>query len=212
MPPNSCAVPGRNPGHVDEGHQRDIEAVAKAHETGRFDRRVDIQASGQHRGLVGDDSDRISAHARESNQHVLGVVFLDFEEMPVIDHPQDDLAHVVGLVGILGNDRVQRLVAAVGVILGRLKGRVLEIVRRHVGEHLAHRDQGALIVGHIEMADSGAGRMGIGAAQFLHRHFLMSRGLDDVGSGDEHVGAVLHHHDEVGHRRANRPRRRRRAP
>src|SRR5450631_2956158 len=39
------------------------------------------------------------------------------------------------------------------------------------------------------------------APEILGGHFLVGNGLHDVGAGDEHVGTVLHHADEVGHRR-----------
>ena len=39
--------------------------------------------------------------------------------------------------------------------------------------------------------------MGRGAAQFLEAHLLAGDRLDDLGPGDEHVGAALDHADEV---------------
>ena len=39
------------------------------------------------------------------------------------------------------------------------------------------------------------------AAELLLSDDLVGDGLHHVGPGDEHVGAVLHHEDEVGHRR-----------
>ncbi len=39
------------------------------------------------------------------------------------------------------------------------------------------------------------------AAEFLGRDHLVGHGLHHVGAGDEHVARVLHHEDEVGHRR-----------
>jgi hypothetical protein len=43
--------------------------------------------------------------------------------------------------------------------------------------------------------------MGGRAAQFLGRDDLVGHGLHHVRAGDEHVARVLHHEDEVGHRR-----------
>ena len=40
-----------------------------------------------------------------------------------------------------------------------------------------------------------------GAAEFFGGHDLVGDGLHHVGAGDEHVARVLHHEDEVGHRR-----------
>jgi hypothetical protein len=46
---------GQEAGHVDERHQRDVEAVAEPHEARGLDRRVDVEAAGEVLGLVGDD-------------------------------------------------------------------------------------------------------------------------------------------------------------
>jgi hypothetical protein len=40
-----------------------------------------------------------------------------------------------------------------------------------------------------------------GSAEILLAHLLVRHGLDHVGTRDEHVGAALHHEDEVGDRR-----------
>ena len=43
--------------------------------------------------------------------------------------------------------------------------------------------------------------MGLGAAQFLGRHDLVGDGLHHVRAGDEHVGRIADHEDEIGHGR-----------
>src|SRR5208337_3437321 len=43
--------------------------------------------------------------------------------------------------------------------------------------------------------------MRIGAAELLHRYFLMRGRPDHVGTGEEHVRRIAHHHDEVRYRR-----------
>ena len=40
--------------------------------------------------------------------------------------------------------------------------------------------------------------MGHGAAQLLCGDVLAGDGFDDLGTGDEHVGGLIHHEDEVG--------------
>ena len=38
----------------------------------------------------------------------------------------------------------------------------------------------------------------VGAAELVFGDFLVRDGLDDVGAGDEHVGGLVHHEDEIG--------------
>ena len=50
------------------------------------------------------------------------------------------------------------------------------------------------------MGVAGLGVVGPGAAELLHRDVLTGDGLDDVGTGDEHVGRAVDHDREVGDR------------
>ncbi len=81
---------------VDEDDDRDVEAVAEAHEARRFDRRRDIERAGQVQRLVGDDTHRPPRQPRQANDDVLGVIGVHFQEVGAIDDAVDHLAHVVG--------------------------------------------------------------------------------------------------------------------
>jgi hypothetical protein len=114
-------------GHVDEGDDRDVEAVAEAHEARGLDRGLDVEAAGQHHRLVGDDADRPAVHAGEADDDVLGEVRLDFEEIALVHDLQDQFLHVVGLVGIVGISVSSEVhpVAGSGVGRRRLVSRLL---------------------------------------------------------------------------------------
>ncbi len=49
-----------------------------------------------------------------------------------------------------------------------------------------------------EVGDAGLGVVGHGSAELVFGDLFVGDGLDDVGAGDEHVGRVLDHEDEVG--------------
>ena len=85
IPPHSCAVPGRKPGHVDERDERDVERVAGAHEPRRLDRGVDVEHARERGRLVADDADAMAAEPREAADDVLRVARLDLEEVAVVD-------------------------------------------------------------------------------------------------------------------------------
>jgi hypothetical protein len=67
-------------------------------------------------------------------------------------------------------------------------------------EEIAGGEQSLDVVFERDVGDARFGRVGDGAAQFLLRHHLVGDGLHHVRAGDEHVGRILHHEDEVGHR------------
>ena len=56
--------------HVDEGDERDVEAVAEADEAGRLIGRVDVQAAGQEFRLVGNDADGLAVEAGEASNDI----------------------------------------------------------------------------------------------------------------------------------------------
>ena len=49
-----------------------------------------------------------------------------------------------------------------------------------------------------EVGDAGLGVVGHGAAELVFGDLFVGDGLDDVGAGDEHVGGLVDHEDEVG--------------
>ena len=59
------ADPRHEPGHVDEGQQRDVEAVARPDESRCLGRRIDVERAGEDRGLLRDDTDAATAEPSE---------------------------------------------------------------------------------------------------------------------------------------------------
>src|SRR5213076_3067007 len=96
--------------HVHEGHERDVEAVAEAHEPGGFVRRVDVQHAGQHDGLLGHDAHRLPPQAGEADHDVPREMLLDLQELAVIHHFGYDLLHVVPPGGHVRHDGVEVVV------------------------------------------------------------------------------------------------------
>ena len=75
-------------------------------------------------GWLADDADRVAVQAREADDDVLGPVLVDLEELAVVDDEPDHVAHVVGLVRAVGDDRVELLVHALGSSVGMTRGGV----------------------------------------------------------------------------------------
>src|SRR5206468_8723814 len=89
VPDNSAELLGRagqKAGHILEGEKGDVESVAEAHEAGALHRRIDVEAAGQVRRLIGHYSDRSAIHAGEADHDVPGEVLVRFEELAVLDH------------------------------------------------------------------------------------------------------------------------------
>jgi hypothetical protein len=95
---------------------------------------------------------------------------------------------------------VERRVLAVDGIRRVPPRRIVDVVRRHVREQLADETQARAIVRHGEMRDAARRVVRHRAAELVLGHLLVRDGLDDVGTGHEHVARVLDHDVEVGDR------------
>ena len=189
------------PGTSTKRQQRDVEAVAGPHESRGLRRRVDVQRAGEDRGLLSDDADAAAAQSRESRDDVLRPARLDLEEVTVVDDPLDDAVHVVRLGRIVGDDRIERDVAAVGWVARLGAWGIAEVVLRQEAQDAACRDEGlGLIVGG-KMGDTADRRVRGRPAQPLGIDFLVGDRLHDIRPGDEHVARALDHDREVGDRR-----------
>ena len=160
-----------------------------------------VQHARQHHRLVGDDADRAALHAREAGDDVAGVRVLDLEEVGLVDDLGDQLLDVVGLVGVVRDQRVERGLGPVGAVAGRQLRHARLVVRRQEIEQPAHLQQRLDVVLVGTVGDRGLGGVHAGAAQLLGGDGLIGHRLHHVGAGDEHVARVLHHEDEVGHGR-----------
>ena len=93
------------------------------------------------------------------------------------------------------------VVHALGIV-GRLEPRrLLEVVERQEAHQVAHVLEALLLALGGEVGDARLGVVGHRAAELLEGRLLAGDGLDHVGARDEHVRGLLHHEDEVGHRR-----------
>ena len=132
---------------------------------------------------------------------VLRVVGLDLEEVGLVHDLQDQFLHVVRLVRVGRDQRIEREIVTIGWIGGHPDRRLFAVGQRQEIDEAPGLEQRFHVVLERQIGDAGLRGMGDGAAQFLGGDDLMGDGLDHVGTGHEHVGAVLHHEDEVGHGR-----------
>ena len=191
---------GQKPGHIDESQDGDRESVAEPDEAARLAARSDIEAACKHHGLVGDDAHRMAAQADEAGNDVPGEAFLDLAEVALVGDLPDRLPHIVGDVGVGGNERVEGHrypVDGIPVLQDRWRLAVRE--RKEVEEppHFVERFHVVGVGAVGNRADFG---MGLGAPELLGGHHFVGHGLHHIGAGHEHVGGAADHEDEVGHR------------
>ena len=179
-----------------------LKASQKRTKRAPLTRGVDVENAGEKRRLIGDDADGAAVQARKADDEIFREVLVDFEEVAVVDDGVNGVLDVVGLLGIVGDQRVERRVAAIGGI-GCWRG-AADLPRLFEGRKLISSRIMAQAIGVVagdEVSHAAGGVVGHGAAEFLLGDFLVGDGLDDVGAGDEHVGSFAGHENEIGDRR-----------
>ena len=126
---------------------------------------------------------------------------MDLEELPLVRHGAQEVLDVVGLVGVLRDERVEGAVLAVGGVLCRAHRRVGRVVGGEEPHQAADAPERVDVVLAGEVGHARDLAVGRGPAEPLHRHVLMRHGADDLGAGDEHVARALRHEHEIGDRR-----------
>ena len=120
--------PGHKSRHIFKRNQRNIERIAETHESRTLHAGVDVQHSGEKRRLIRHHPNRPPGHASKPNHNVPRKVLLHLEEISIVHHARDHIDHVVRLIALRRNNRVQRNIGACRIVLRSLSRRVIEIV------------------------------------------------------------------------------------
>ena len=133
----------------------------------------------------------------EAAHDVLRPVRLHFHEAAVVEDLADDVHHVIGLVGLVREDGIQRFADAVDGIAAALLWGLLHVVERQQVHEVPGEVDGACVVLCGKVRDAGLRAVGHRSAEVFESHHFVGDRLDDLGSGDEHVRGLVHHDDEV---------------
>src|SRR5260370_37002556 len=79
-----------------------LALAADFHEVWGFER-----ALGEENSVVGNDADRVAHQTRKGTHDSRAIQCLEFVETAAIDQPRDNLAHIVALPVISGDDPIQ---------------------------------------------------------------------------------------------------------
>ena len=90
----------------------------------------DIEHAGEHRRLIGHDAHGVPFHSGKAGDDVLCMGFLDLEKVALVHRLIDQLLHVIGLVRVGRDQRVQRGVDAFAIVLRRYGRRIGEVRSR----------------------------------------------------------------------------------
>ncbi len=109
--------------------------------------------------------------------------------------------HIVRLVRICRDQRIERWLEPVRRIDLFTLGQIINVAKRQVIKKVTYREKRVDVVIERPVSHSGLGRMRGGATQLLVRDHFVRHGLHNLRTGDIHVGRISYHKNEVGHRR-----------
>ena len=144
-------------------------------------------------------SDNVSFNDRALDEYDL-IVTVDTGDLVQLRDFYDQLFHVVRLVRILGDQRVEALFNPARLVKERANRRLVAVVKRQEVHETANLGQGFDVI--FKRAIGNRRLLGVCgcATQFFGGHNLVGDGFHNVGTSDEHVRAVFDHEDKVGHR------------
>ena len=192
MPSYSWRRPRQVARHVHQRHDRDVEAIAEAHEPRRLAAGVDVQRPGEVHRLVRHETDAAAPHPPEPDHDVRREQLVDLHEVAVVDQAVDDVTDVVGPVR-LGRDDAsaaprrpasgRRLVGTNGGSSALFEGR-----------NESKRRTSASVASSPAMAKCATPEReacAIRAAELLVRDLLARHRADDVRPRDVHLARCL---------------------
>ena len=110
----------------------------------------------------------------------------------------DHLVHIVGLVGVVGDDLVEDLLLAADGVVASHARRLLTVVGGQVGQQRADVAHEVFLGLGREARHAALAGMDAGATEVLGVDILARDGLDDLRAGEKHIAGLLLHEDEVG--------------
>ena len=157
-----------------------------------------LSSTGQVFGLVGYDTYRLSVEAGETDDDVLGVIALDFEELAIVDDGTNYLIHVIRTVGAIGDNLVERVFETVDGVVAGNEGSLFEVVLRDIADELANNSQCLFAVFGSKVSYTRFNRVNFGTTEGLLCYILARYGFHYLRAGEEHVGDTFGHDREVG--------------
>ena len=94
-------------GDIHHSQHGNIECIAEANKPRRLARGINIQTARQHHRLVGHHAHRRALNANKAGNNIFGITDLQLKKLALIRHLQNELFHIVGLIGVTGHQRVQ---------------------------------------------------------------------------------------------------------
>lgn len=151
--------------------------------------------------MVSNNTYYSSLNFTETNYNVLRILRHDLEEIVSVHYILDHLLHVVGLVGVEGDNIVQKisscLVSSIGFCPYLVRSLNMAGLRK-ISHQLSCSCDGFNIVLECFVGDTRNLAMHLSSTELLLCHSLLGNSLHYIGASHEHVRGILDHESEIG--------------
>ena len=183
--------------YVYQRHDRDIESIAETNETCAFARCVAVEYTGKEFRLIGYNTYRLTVETGKTDNDILGIVFLDFQEFTVVHDSADNLVHIIRFVGAVGDNIVQRIFQTVDRICAIHVWSFFEVVLRNIAQKCADQCQTFFFCFGSEMSNTRFGRVNACSAEVFLAYVFTGYSFHYFRTCKEHIRSTFHHQCEV---------------
>ena len=185
--------------HINESDNRNFKRITKPHEARRFSAGIAIEHTRQNHRLIGHKPDSAPLNPPKPGDDIAREFLGNFKEIALINHLEDEFFHIIGLVGIIRDERIKAHIPALGIIKARPFRHAGLIVGGQEIYQSTDLQQSLDIIIEGTIRNRGFGGVDGGTTEFLVAYHLICHGFHHIRTGDIHIGAVTHHEDEIGH-------------
>ena len=187
--------------HIDEGNEGDVEGVAEPYESSGLRGCVDVEQACEMVGLLGDEADGPPVKPGKPYDDVSSVHSMHFHEVAVVDDLQQDVHHVVGLVGVVRHRVEESAVLSIGVVLRAPARRFLHVILRQEAKQPTDLLYALMLRFPYELANAALGRVRLRTAKFVVGNDFARSRFHDIGPRNVELPNAANHHDEIGQSR-----------
>ena len=123
---------------------------------------------------------------------------MNLQELAIVNNRRDNLIHVVGHVGIVGDKFVEGILFAVNRVCTFLHWSFLHIVLRNILEQFANQSRKFFFCLSCEMSHTANTAVHTSATQIFLTYVLTRHCLYHFRTSKEHITNAFQHHNKVG--------------
>ncbi len=178
--------------------ERNVEGVGETDEASELVRGINVDHACKVERLLRYHADHLPVQSGKADDGVSCKMLMHFKKRIVIEDAMNNFLHVVGNVGIGGDEGVEGGIHAVRVIRWNQAGGRFGVVCGQIADQFASQVDRVVFILRSKVSHAADRVVSHRAAQCFEIDLFAGHGLDHFGSGDEHVARAFGHDHKIG--------------